>query len=149
MPRIRTLFLLLTLIGPLHMVEQLLTDIEEFHMIRRQLSGYYAWFDPAAADSATVILITIVWTVTSFLFYSLLFDNRVRLIVPGVLGLFGVTEIHHVIESMQKAGYDPGVVTCIPYAVVGAMLVATVWRELKQGQRSTGDAVALATSQAG
>jgi hypothetical protein len=34
MARIRSLFLLLTIVGPLHMAEQLATDIEEFHMIR-------------------------------------------------------------------------------------------------------------------
>ena len=49
MPRIRTLFLLLTIIGPLHMGEQLLTAIDEFYSIRDLIGGYYAWFDPTAA----------------------------------------------------------------------------------------------------
>ena len=69
MPRIRTLFLLrLTIIGPLHMAEQLLTAIDEFYSIRDLIGGYYAWFDPAAADHATVLLVTIVWTFVSVLF---------------------------------------------------------------------------------
>ena len=72
MTRIRTLFLLLTIIGPMHMGEQLLTRIDEFYSIRELLPSYYAWFDPAAADHATVLLITIVWTVVSVLFYTLL-----------------------------------------------------------------------------
>ena len=147
MPRIRTLFLLLTLIGPLHMIEQMLTSVEEYHMIRGKLERYYALFDPAAADVASVLLITIVWTLCSFLFYSLLFDNRARLIVPGTFGVFGVTELHHVLEAFQKSGYDAGVVTCVPYAAVGALLVAAVWRELKSAPRSTAAGV-LAPSEA-
>jgi len=147
MPRIRTLFLLLTLIGPLHMIEQMLTSVEEYRMIRGKLEGYYALFEPPAADTASVLLITIVWTICSFLFYSLLFDGRARLIVPGLLGVFAVTELHHVIEAAQKAGYDPGVVTCVPYAVIGGQLVVAVWRQLRLAQRSTG-AAALATSEA-
>jgi hypothetical protein len=142
MARIRGLFLLLTVVGPLHMVEQLLTDIEEFHMIRRSLASYYAWFDPAAADWATVVLITIVWTTVSFLFYSLLHDGWPRLIVPGMLGVFGVAEIHHVAGALRKGGYDPGVVTCLPYAWVGALLVAAVWRELRQGRSAAAPALA-------
>src|SRR5262245_27540184 len=114
MPRIRSLFLLLTVVGPLHMAEQLLTDIEEFHMIRRALAGFYARFDPASADWVTVVVVTLVWTAVSLLFYSLLHDGWPRLIVPGLLGVFGVTEIHHLFEALGKGSYDAGVVTCVP-----------------------------------
>lgn len=146
MGRIRWLFLLLTVIGPLHMVEQMLTDIEEFYMIRGLLPKYYAWFDPAAADTATVLLITIVWTACSLLFYALLHDGWPRLIVPGVFGIFGVTEVHHAFEALSKAGYDAGVITCVPYAYVGALLVAAVWREGKRGRRPVAQPAALATA---
>ena len=132
MPRIRTLFLLLTIIGPLHMGEQLLTAIDEFYSIRDLIGGYYAWFDPTAADHATVLLVTIIWTTVSVLFYSLLHDGPPRLIVPAIFGIFGVTEAHHVIESLQKGAYDPGVVMSVPYAIVGGLLVAAVWREFKR-----------------
>lgn len=143
MTRIRTLFLLLTLIGPMHMGEQLLTSIDEFYMIRGLFAGYYAWFDPAATDHASVILITIVWTLVSVLFYSLLHDGPVRLIVPAIFGVFGATEIHHVIESLLKGAYDPGVITCVPYAIVGALLAAEVWREFR---RESGSVVGAASA---
>ncbi|HZM97057.1 MAG TPA: hypothetical protein VFB92_26730 [Vicinamibacterales bacterium] len=144
MPRIRTLFLLLTIIGPLHMAEQLLTAIDEFYSIRDLIGGYYAWFDPAAADHATVLLVTIVWTFVSVLFYTLLHDGLPRLIVPAIFGLFGVTEAHHVIESILKGAYDPGVVMSVPYAIVGAMLVAAVWREFKREVTTTDTTFATA-----
>ena len=87
MTRIRTLFLLLTIIGPMHMGEQLLTRIDEFYSIREFIGGYYAWFDPAAADHASVLLVTIVWTLVSVLFYSLLHEGWPRLIVPAIFGV--------------------------------------------------------------
>jgi hypothetical protein len=83
------------------------------------------------------VLITIVWTTVSLLFYSMLFDGWPRLVVPGVFGLFAVTELHHVVEAIQKAGYDAGLLTCVPYAAVGALLVTAVWRELRRGHAPT------------
>jgi len=139
---------LLTIIGPLHMAEQMLTDIEEFHSIKRSMASYYSLFEPAAADTATVLLITIVWTVVSLGFYSMLHDGRARLIVPGVLGLFAVTEAHHVFQALAKGGYDAGLVTCLPYAAVGGLLVAAVWRELRQGYGPAASGAALATARA-
>jgi hypothetical protein len=135
MTRIRNLFLLLTIIGPLHMGEQLLTGIDEFYSMRVLFGGYYALFPPPLADHASVILITITWTLVSVLFYSLLHDGLPRLIVPTIFGLFGATEIHHAIESLLKLSYDPGVITCIPYSVVGALLTAEAWREFRRESR--------------
>jgi hypothetical protein len=131
MDRVNKLFLLLTIIGPLHMAEQLMTSIEEFYSIQRLVGRYYAWFDPAAADSATVVLITVIWTVCSLMFYALLIGGTPKLAVLGVFGLFGAQEVHHVVESLNKRGYDAGVISCVPYAALGCLLVAAVWKELK------------------
>lgn len=135
MNRITTLFLLLVVVGPLHMIEQMLTSIEEFHWLRGRLDGYYAWFSPASADLATVILITVVWTKISLLLYGLLVGGQARLVVLALFGIFGVSEIHHIVEALVKGGYDAGVVTSIPYAAVGGFLLAEVWRELRRGRR--------------
>lgn len=130
MTRVRTLFLLLTIVGPLHMAEQMLTGLDEFHAIRAVLTGrYYGLFQPASADLASVVLITIVWTVVSLFFLALLWEGAPRLAAVGAFGLFGATEIHHVVESLMTRGYDPGVVTSVPYAVVGCLLLAAVTRE--------------------
>ena len=133
MDRINRLFLLLIVIGPLHMIEQMLTSIEEFYWLRSQVDGYYAWFSPAAADVATVILVTVVWTKVSLLLYALLIGGTARLFVLAAFGLFGASEAHHVIEALAKGGYDAGVVTSIPYAAVGCSMVAEVWREFRRG----------------
>jgi len=127
--RLNNLFLLLVVIGPLHMIEQMLTSIEEFYWLRGHLAGYYAWFAPASADLATVILVTVVWTNVSLMLYALLVGGIPRLIVLGFFGLFGASEVHHVVEALVKGGYEAGVITSIPYAVIGCLLVAAVWRE--------------------
>ena len=137
MVRINRLFLLLVLIGPLHMVEQMLTSIEEFYWLRGQLASYYAWFPPASADLATVIVITVTWTKVSLLFYALLVGGTARLAVLALFGLFGVSEAHHVFEAVARGGYDAGVITSIPYAAVGYLLVADVWREFRRGTAAT------------
>ena len=133
MDRINRLFLLLVVIGPLHMIEQMLTSIEEFYWLRGQLEGYYAWFAPASADLATVILVTVVWTKVSLVIYAILVGGTPRLVVLALFGLFGASEAHHVIEALASGGYDPGVVTAIPYAAVGCVMVAELWREFRRG----------------
>jgi hypothetical protein len=98
------------------------------------------------ADSGTVILVTVVWTIVSLLFFSLLLPGRARLILPGLTGIFAVTEIHHVFEALSKGGYDPGVITSVPYAIAGAYLVAAVWRELRTDRGPVTRAAAVAAA---
>jgi len=134
MTRIHRLFLLLALIGPIHMAEQLFTSIEEFHMLRGQLGRYYAWVTWTDPDRATVVLITLVGTSLTLLCYALLVGGVPRLVAAGVFGLLGSQEIHHVFEAVGKGGYDAGVITCIPYCIVGNLLLNAVWTEFKRGR---------------
>ena len=134
MDRVSRWFLALMLIGPLHMGEQMLTSLEEFYMIRGSLPGWYGMFSPADTDLATVVLITVVWTVASLMLYLVFLGGRARLGVAGLFGFFGVTELHHLLEALDKRGYDAGVLTCVPYAIAGGLLcnaVVDAWRELR------------------
>jgi len=140
MTRIQKLFLLLIIIGPLHMAEQLVTGIEEFYAIRQFFGGYYAWFPAAAADHASVILITIFWTVCSLLLYAVLLEGTPRLAAMALMGVFGVTEAHHLVEAFASGSYDPGVITCIPYAVAGWLMVQAAWREFQRGRSAVAGA---------
>jgi hypothetical protein len=138
MQRIQNAWLWLTIIGPLHMAEQLMTGINEYHMIKEQVvGGYYSWFAPQDTDWATVLLITIVWTFVSVLFYGVLKAGRAMLAVTGFFGLFGASEIHHVFEQLTKATFEPGVLTCVPYCAAGVLMLVAVWQEFR---RSTGEA---------
>jgi hypothetical protein len=127
MDRIHRLFLWLTIIGPLHMVEQMLTSLEEFHMIQGVMAGYYGWFAPDRADLASVVMITLVWTLVSVIIYALLRGGAAMRAVMYVFGVFAVSELHHLQEAFGKGGYDAGVLTCVPYAWVGALLLKAVW----------------------
>ena len=137
MQRIQKMWLWLTLVGPLHMGEQMITGINEYHMIKEQVAGYYALFAPADTDWATVLLITIVWTFVSLLFYAVLKGGKPLLAVMGFFGLFGVSEIHHVFEQFLKTEFEPGVITCIPYCAVGVLMVMAVWREFRRTSDET------------
>jgi len=134
MQRIQKLWLGLTIIGPLHMAEQLMFGIDEYYSIKDLMGGYYAWFAPSDTDWATVVFITIVWTFISVLFYGLLRGGRALLAVMGLFAFFAMQEIHHVIEAIAKMAYDPGIITCIPYVYVGVLLAIALWHEF-QSQR--------------
>lgn len=131
MERINRLFLWLIIIGPLHMIEQMFTSIEEFHMLRDQLGGYYAMFDPANADLASVILITIVGTLFSLAWYAMLIGGRARLAMVALFGFMGAMEIHHVLQAAAAWGYDPGLITCFVYSWTGCLLLREVWRQVQ------------------
>jgi hypothetical protein len=131
--RINRLFLLLVLVGPLHMIEQMLTSIEEFYWLRSELAGLYTFFAPLPADVVSVMLITIVWTKVSLLLYGLLVGGTPRLLVLALFGAFAASEAHHVVAALVKIGYDPGVLTSVPYSTLGCLLLVEVWRERRLG----------------
>ena len=73
-----------------------------------------------------------VWTVVSLIFWAPLRDHTPRLIVVGLFGVFGAAEVHHVLQTLVKGAYDAGVITSVPYAVAGCLLVSAVVRELRR-----------------
>jgi hypothetical protein len=130
MDRIRKLFLLLALVGPLHMLEQLAFGVGEIARIRVGLGGYYILF--ANADRATVILVTIVGASVPFLAYGLLAGGVPRLISTAVFALLSVFESHHMVETFLRASYDPGVVTAVPFGALGVMLLVAIRAEYRR-----------------
>ena len=130
MSRTQNWFLFLLLTGPIHMAEQLATDIEEFFMIRRNvIEPYFSMFSATDADWATVLLITMTGAVLSAAFYALAAGGRLRLAALALFGLMGAGEIHHVLEALASGAYDPGVITSLPYCWSGCGLLAAVRRE--------------------
>ena len=140
--KLNALMLLIIGIGAAHMGEQLLTDIEEFYMIRDAVGGWYAMFPAAYADHASVLLITIVGTAVSLVFYALMRGGSATLIVAGVFGVFGITEAHHWMEAMVSGAYDPGLLTSFAYVGIGVLLVMEVIREVRGASPSVLSATA-------
>lgn len=137
MTRTRKAFLLLLLSGPIHMAEQMVFGIEEFHMIRRTvINPYYSWFPADKADFASVLLITLVGTIFSLIFYALMSGGAARTIALAAFALLGIGEIHHVVEAMAKGAYDPGVVTSLAYCWSGCSLLFAVWDQSRLAHMS-------------
>lgn len=131
--RLSTLVLAIIAIGVAHMGEQLATSIEEFYMIREALGGWYALFPPASADHASVLLITIVFTTISLIFYALMRGGRTPLVMAAIFGLLGIAEAHHWLQAATTGAYDPGLVTSFLYVGVGLLIVREVAREFGRG----------------
>ena len=129
--RLNALMLLIIAIGVAHMGEQLATDIEEFYLIREAVGGWHAMFPAAYADHASVLLITLVCTAISLVFYALMRGGSATLITAGAFGLFGISEAHHWLEALSSRAYDPGLVTSLAYVWIGALLVREVVREVR------------------
>jgi len=70
MPAIQRWFGLLIFVAGLHMIEQLITGLDELYMIRRVLDVYDGWFKNT--DFATVLLVTILVVFVLLLIYGVL-----------------------------------------------------------------------------
>ncbi len=131
--RITSIFMWLIAVGVAHMSEQLLTNIEEFYMIRRAVDDWHGLFPETSNGEASVILITIVFTLMSFMFWALANGGKAALVVMGSFGLLGVQEVHHVFEAIESGAYDPGLITSVLYVWFGWQMLVEVWREWRWG----------------
>lgn len=142
MERAIRLFFWLMVIGPIHMGEQILTNVEELEIFRGAANAVYRWFPSMEPDKVTVMIITFVFTAFTLMLYMVLKGGIPRLIALALFGVMGANEIHHVFEAIGEGGYDPGLVTCFAYSAVGFMLLFEVWREF----RAMNSAARLATA---
>jgi hypothetical protein len=111
--------------------EQLLTSIEEFYVVRDAFGGWCGLFPAVYADHANVLLITIIFTAISLVFYALMRGGVATLVVAGVFGVIGIAEGHHWLAALEKRSYEPGLLTSFAYVSVGLLLVIEVVREVK------------------
>jgi hypothetical protein len=135
--KLASLFLAITAIGVFHMGEQLATGIEEFHMLREGIGGWWTLFPSALVDHASVMLITLIFLAVSLLLYALMRGGRAALVVLGLFGMLGISEAHHWIEAAGKGAYDPGLITSTFYVWIGALIlieVAREWRALQPAE---------------
>lgn len=129
MSRTQKLFLLLGLIGPIHMIEQMVFGIDEFYLLRDSLAGWYGLFPASATDHATVGLITLAGSLFTAMFVALSAGGKARLVVLGAFGLFGMSEVHHAVEALVRQEYDPGLASSLAYVALGAALFLSVRTE--------------------
>jgi hypothetical protein len=92
-------------------------------------------FPAAFADHATVLLITIVVTAISLLFYAVMRGGTSALLAVGLFGILGVSEAHHWIKAIHEQAYGPGLVTSFAYVGIGLLLTVEVARQLRMRRR--------------
>jgi len=131
MQRTTRLLFWLMIIGVLHMSEQLIFGVEELQLFKPMVADYYQAMAAIGADRATVILVTVIVTFFTWLCYAILAGGRLRLAALGFFGVLGAGEGHHVIQAIVNGGYDPGLLTCVPYSWVGVLMLIAVWREYR------------------
>lgn len=139
MSRATKLLFWLMIIGVLHMSEQLLFGVEELQLFKPMVADYYEAMAAIGADRATVILVTVVVTFFTGLCYAMLAGGRLRLVALGFFGVLGAGEAHHVIQAIVEGGYDPGLLTCVPYSWVGVLMLIAVWREYRNNATAGGE----------
>jgi hypothetical protein len=135
MPAIQRWFGVLVVVAALHMVEQLITGLDELHMIRRVLSIYYRLF--SNSEFATVLLVTIVVVIVLLLIYGVLLGGRPLLCAMTVFVLISISEVHHIIESAVQWRYVPGTITAVVWVAVGLMLGQAVLREARRSSQAS------------
>ena len=136
MQRTTRLLFWLMIIGVLHMSEQLIFGVEELQLFKPMVADYYQAMAGIGADRATVVLVTVIVTFFTWLCYAILAGGRLRLAALGFFGVLGAGEGHHVIQAIVKGGYEPGLLTCVPYSWTGVLMLIAVWREYRNAAAS-------------
>jgi hypothetical protein len=125
----------LVIIGPLHMIEQLIFGIDKFYDMRKAFAGYYRWFDNP--DYGTVTLITFFGGLFFLCVYAMDKRGRWRSSVAVLFALLCIGEIHHPVMTLVRGAYNPGLITAIPFIAVGPLLIRAVLMKAKTAPRKT------------
>lgn len=74
-------------------------------------------------------LVILIVTLVQSLLLATLAGGRWRLSVAALFGIMGIAESHHLVQTVIRAEYFPGVVTSIGYIWIGAMILRCVRRD--------------------
>lgn len=141
-PSLTFWFAMLVLIGPIHMTEQLFCGLDQLQELKGIAAAYYARFENP--DLGTWWLVVIAFTLVQSLLLATITGGRWRLAAAGFLGASAVGEGHHLIQSVASGKYFPGLVTSIPFAMIGVMVVAAAYREWPRRPLTVEERVAAA-----
>ncbi|MBT1155568.1 hypothetical protein J1C56_08170 [Aminobacter anthyllidis] len=125
------LMLAIIAIGVVHIGEQLMFGIDEFHKLRAAFDGWYALFPDERVDEAHMLLITLIGTIVSLGFYAMMRGGTPALVVISAFGGIGLKEVYHWIEAIQAGAYTSGLATSFAYVWAGWQIKQEVSHELK------------------
>ena len=132
MNNVPRLFLATTCMIPLHIVEQLMFGIDELYELRGMAWDMVSWLpDP---DYGIVVQVGVMTTLVLGLCWAFMVGGKARLIASGFFGLQFMVESHHILKTIITGVYFPGALTATVIVGLGAMIVASVWREFNTGR---------------
>jgi|SRR5262245_26952305 len=111
MYRIREIVLLLAIVAPVHALEEML------------LGGYETWALGRLLAAGTFTIA-----------FGVLSGGTARLIASSLFGLAAVSELLHIFTSFARSAYAPGVVTAVPFVVLGVTLLHAVAAEYRRSR---------------
>lgn len=120
--RLDRLFLVALVLLPLHGIEQLFFGLDELYELRAQLGAVIALF--ADADAGTVVLVFAGTAAVLFFCFGFMAGGIPRAIAGTFFGLEFMVESHHVVKTFVRGSYFPGAVTAVPFAILGALVLA-------------------------
>ncbi|PCI19061.1 hypothetical protein COB64_04335 [Candidatus Wolfebacteria bacterium] len=117
-PKLQNLFLIAIALGLLHVLEQLLYGFEvAFAGVQEGFINLQSLFDnPDKAFLVVATILLVLWMTT---IYSLLRGGKWRGVAPLVFGLIYLSEIHHLINTIEIQAYFPGMITGILMFLLG------------------------------
>lgn len=117
----------IALITVLHMTEQLVFGLGELQNLKHMIGVWERWFQNA--DTATVVLVTIVAGLLYLAIFSILLGGRAKFVALVALNMAALGEVHHISESAYAGRYTPGTVTAVPYIIFGILFLRALIHE--------------------
>jgi len=134
----------IVVIAALHITEQLVFGIGELAQVKRMLAVYYGWFQQP--DYGTVLLVAVVVTLVLSMMFGILVGGKWRTISLSFMGLLAMTEVHHLIDAISAGGYNPGIITAIPFIAFGVLLLRALVREHREDRASAAHQAVVAAA---
>jgi hypothetical protein len=106
------------------MAEQMMFGLDTLYELQSLIRSYHSLF--SNPDVGTVLMVIVVVTIVQSMVLAVLAGGRWRLSVAAFFGAVGAGEAHHLIQTAMQGQYFPGMVTSIPYAWIGAMVLRAV-----------------------
>ncbi len=114
--RLEKYFIIFVLLQIAHGLEEYFTGFYDKNPISKFIFQY---FETMSTYQQTFLLFQIMIWVLLIISFLLIFESKwdiYLLIIPALIMIF---ELHHVIEAIMIRGYYPGLITSLPFPVLG------------------------------
>lgn len=111
----------IALVTVLHMTKQLVFGLGDLQNLKHMIGVWDRWFQNA--DTATVVLVTIVAGLLYLAIFSILLGGRAKFTALVALNMVALGEVHNIFESAYAGRYTSGTITAAPYIIFGILFL--------------------------